>query len=98
MGILMWNYISKSTLKREFASFLTGWLLGMATYLILTAPTWDQAYRLLSDFTLPVLGFSLAAFGADYLAKQTNIAGPPQQDGFPPRDPPQDGPERLPPS
>lgn len=78
---MMWNYLARSTLKREFASSLMYWLVAMATVLIFKAPTWDQAYRIVSDFMLPIVGMATAAFGADFVAKQTNIAGPSQPDG-----------------
>jgi hypothetical protein len=32
------------------------------------------------------MGIFTAAFGADFIAKQTNIAGPPNTDGAPPVD------------
>jgi hypothetical protein len=82
----MWSYLARSTLKREFASTLMLWLLAMSTYLIIIAPTWDQAYRLLGDYVLPIMGIATAAFGADFVAKQTNIGGPPQGGDGPPRD------------
>lgn len=75
----MWKYISRSTLKREAASILMLWLIGMTTYLVFIAPTWEEAYKLLEDYRLIIPGIFTAAFGADFVAKQTNIAGPPAQ-------------------
>jgi hypothetical protein len=79
MGSLMWDYISRSTLKREAASVLMLWLLGEASYLIADAgaPAWDQKLQVMNIFALPIMGLFLGAFGADYLAKQTNVGGPP---------------------
>ncbi len=73
----MWDYISRSTLKREAASIAMLWLLGMATYIILTSDTSIQV-QVLSMFVLPIGGIFAAAFGADWISKQTTIAGPPK--------------------
>lgn len=73
-----WEYVSRSTLKREFAAFLTGWLLTMATYLIFTAPSFDNQWRVLEAFLWPILGGAFGVFGLDWISKQTTIAGPPQ--------------------
>lgn len=71
----MWAYISNSTLKREAASVAMIWLIAMATYIILTNEAAIQV-QVLSMFVLPVGGIFAAAFGADWISKQTNIAGP----------------------
>lgn len=82
----MWSYISASTLKREAASVIMFWLLAAATYIMLTADTFEQRFQVLSIFALPIMGIFTAAFGADFIAKQTNIGGPPNSDGAPPTD------------
>lgn len=71
------SYISASTLKREFALFLTCWLIGMATYLLLTATVTDMQFRILELFAYPILAGAFGVFGLDWISKQTNIAGPP---------------------
>jgi hypothetical protein len=70
------EYISRSTLKREYAMFLTLWLLGVATYLLLTEIT-DMQFRVLELFAYPILIGAFGVFGLDWAAKQTNLAGPP---------------------
>ena len=70
------EYISRSTLKREYAMFLTLWLLGMASYLLLTEITAMQ-FRVLELFAYPILVGAVGVFGLDWAAKQTNLAGPP---------------------
>lgn len=72
-----WEYITRSTLKREFALFLTLWLLGIATYLILAATISDMQFRILELFAYPILVGAFGVFGLDWIAKQTTIAGPP---------------------
>lgn len=72
----MWQYITNSTLKREFAIFLTVWLLVVATYLFIVGAT-DMQFRILELFTYPILAGAFAAFGLDFIAKQTNLGGPP---------------------
>lgn len=76
----MWAYLTKSTLKREFASTIMFWFLVMETIIIVRAPTWDQAYRAVSDCLPYVMAIATAAFGADFIAKQTNFGGPPTSD------------------
>ena len=73
----MWAYISNSTLKREAATVAMLWLMSMATYVILTNKAEVQV-QILSMFVLPIGGIFAAAFGADWISKQTNIAGPPK--------------------
>ena len=70
------EYISRSTLKRGYALFLTLWLLGAATYLLLTEIT-DTQFRVLELFTYPILIGAFGVFGLDWAAKQTSLAGPP---------------------
>lgn len=70
------DYISRSTLKREFALFLTIWLLTAATYLIVVGAT-DMQFRILELFTYPVLFGAFGVFGLDWFSKQTNFGGPP---------------------
>jgi hypothetical protein len=71
------QYISNSTLKREFALFLTLWLLGAATYLLLVSTVSDMQFRILELFAYPILVGAFGVFGLDWVSKQTNIAGPP---------------------
>lgn len=70
-------YISKSTLKREFALFLTIWLLSAATYLIVIGVSFENKFQVLSLFTWPILAGAFGAFSLDWVSKQTDIAGPP---------------------
>lgn len=72
----MWKYITASTLKREFALFLTLWLLGMASYLLIVGAT-DMQFRILELFAYPILVGAFGVFGLDWISKQTTIAGPP---------------------
>jgi hypothetical protein len=71
------QYITNSTLKREFALFLTLWLLGAATYLLLVSTVSDMQFRILELFAYPILVGAFGVFGLDWVSKQTNIAGPP---------------------
>lgn len=71
------DYITRSTLKREFAFFLVSWLIGMATYLLLTATVSDMQFRILELFAYPILAGAFGVFGLDWISKQTTIAGPP---------------------
>lgn len=70
------DYITRSTLKREFALFLIIWLLSAATYLILAGST-DMQFRILELFAYPILVGAFGVFGLDWVSKQTTIAGPP---------------------
>jgi hypothetical protein len=72
-----WEYVTRSTLKREFALFLVLWLLGMATYLLLIATVSDMQFRILELFAYPILVGAFGVFGLDWVAKQTTLAGPP---------------------
>jgi hypothetical protein len=67
------DYISKSTLKREYALMLTiFWMYKTET----AASEFD--YKLLEMFTLPLLTGCFAVFGMEFVAKQTTWGGPPQ--------------------
>lgn len=70
-----WRYISKSTLKREAAAASMVWLLYMAGHVIMTNDAVTQI-QVLQMFVLPIVAIFGAAFGADWISKQTNIAGP----------------------
>lgn len=72
----MWKYITNSTLKREYALFLTFWLLAIATYLVAIGAT-DMQFRILELFAYPILVGAFGVFGLDWISKQTTIAGPP---------------------
>lgn len=76
-----WEYISRSTLKREFASLVFGWWAGLGTYLMIRTPVTqmaqDAAMQAWGALSLPVFGLASLAFGADWASKQTNLAGPP---------------------
>jgi hypothetical protein len=71
-----WEYVSRSTLKREYALFLTIWLLSAATYLIIVGAT-DMQFRIIELFSYPILVGSFGVFGLEWASKQTNLAGPP---------------------
>jgi hypothetical protein len=76
-----WNYITKSTLKREIAAFLMGWWMALGTYLMVRLPITqfapDAALVAWSALTVPILGYATAAFTQDWISKQTNWGGPP---------------------
>lgn len=71
----MLNYIKHSTLKREAASILMLWLLGMSTYVIITSSETIKV-QMLENFIYPIGIIFAAAFGLDWISKQTTIAGP----------------------
>lgn len=75
------RYLTRSTLKREFSVVLVMWWMGIGSWLMVRVPITqmvaDAGLQAWGALTLPVLGVATAAFGADYIAKQTNIAGPP---------------------
>ena len=74
----MLSYLKASTLKREAASILMIWLLAMSTYILIDAS--EQArIQILESFIYPIGVLFGGAFGADWLTKQTNIAGPATQ-------------------
>lgn len=78
---MMWDYISRSTLKREFASLIMIWYLGVGTWLMLRVPVNsvvpDAALTVWSGLQIVVFTIAGAAFGTDWISKQTTIAGPP---------------------
>lgn len=77
----MWEYISRSTMKREIATALLMWWCGMGTALLLRAPPSqavpDAAMATWAGLAVIVIGFAVGAFGTDWISKQTTIAGPP---------------------
>lgn len=75
-GVTLWKYITKSTLKREYALFLTLWLLSAATYLLVVGAS-DMQFRILELFAYPILVGAFGVFGLDWVSKQTTLAGPP---------------------
>lgn len=81
MPTTFWEYISRSTLKREIATGFLIWWLGVGTFLLLRVPTTqlvpDAALVTWSGLGVIVVGFATAAFGTDWISKQTTIAGPP---------------------
>jgi len=72
----MRNYISKSTLKREAASIVMLWYLGIGTWLMMTS-TAAMAKEMWESLMLLVFALFGGAFGLDWISKQTTIAGPP---------------------
>jgi hypothetical protein len=77
----MWAYISRSTLKREFSSFVFFAWFFWGIYLMHRLPTTqlapDAALSAWQSMEPYVFTLATMAFGADFVAKQTNIAGPP---------------------
>lgn len=77
----MWNYISRSTLKREFATVVMLWWLALGTYLLVRIPPGqaipDAAVTIWVGLATFVFGLAVGAFGTDWISKQTTIAGPP---------------------
>lgn len=71
------QYISNSTMKREYALFLTVWLLSAATYLLLVSVVSDMQFRILELFAYPILIGAFGVFGLDWASKQSNLFGPP---------------------
>lgn len=66
------------TYKREVASLLVAVLIGLAIFAMMgTTPEMVNARAaVLSMVALPFLTFAAAAFGMDWVAKQTEWAGP----------------------
>jgi hypothetical protein len=84
----MMKYLKGSTLKREAASVLMLWLVGISTYVILTSGDAVKV-QILEAFILPVGVLFAGAFGLDWISKQTTIAGPPMTEaGASPPTPP----------
>lgn len=77
----LWEYISRSTMKREFACAVFGWWAGLGTYLMIRTSVeqmvQDAAMQAWGALSLPVFGLVTFAFGTDWVSKQTTIAGPP---------------------
>ena len=77
----MWNYISKSTLKREFAGLVMVWYLSIGSWLMYRLPTTatvpDASLSVWSGLQVVVFTLAGSAFAADWISKQTTIAGPP---------------------
>ena len=82
MPARFWEYVTRSTLKRELAAFVMGWWMALGTYLMMRAPitqvAQDAAMQAWGALSIPVFGLAAAAFGTDWISKQTTIAGPPQ--------------------
>lgn len=72
----MLNYLKTSTLKREASTVLMLWLLVMSTYVIIISSE-PVKVQILESFIYPIGIIFAGAFGLDWIAKQTNIAGPP---------------------
>jgi len=70
------RYISQSTLKREAASLIMIWYLGMGSWLMVTS-TAAMAKEMWESLMLLVFALFGGAFGLDWISKQTTIAGPP---------------------
>ena len=77
----MWEYISRSTMKREIATAVFLWWAGIGTGLMFRiSPTQlaqDAALQAWGALSIPVFSFLTLAFGTDWISKQTTIAGPP---------------------
>lgn len=75
------EYISRSTMKREIASIFLFWWMAVGTHLLIRVPVTqlvpDAALVTWAGLGVIVVGFATAAFGADWVSKQTTIAGPP---------------------
>lgn len=68
-----------------------GWWAGVGTYLMFRAPVTqlaqDAAMQAWGALAIPVFGLATAAYGADWISKQTTIAGPPMNADNPPTNP-----------
>lgn len=77
----LWDYITKSTLKREFAGTVMLWYLAVGTWLMARLPVTtvvpDAALQTWSGLQAVVFSLAASAFLADFVAKQTNWGGPP---------------------
>jgi hypothetical protein len=77
----MWKYITASTLKREFSSFVFFCWFVYDAYLTGRLPTTqlmpDAALTSWNGWGPYAFGLVTAAFGTDWISKQTTIAGPP---------------------
>jgi hypothetical protein len=76
-----WEYISRSTLKRETAVAVFVWWAGVGTGLMFRiSPTQlaqDAALQAWGALAIPVFSFLTLAFGSDWASKQTTLFGPP---------------------
>lgn len=74
-------YLTRSTLKREYAIGVTFWWAVTGTILMFRLPITqfapDAALIAWQGITPYVFSYATLAFGADFVAKQTNYAGPP---------------------
>ena len=81
MPASFWEYVSRSTLKREIATGFLVWWIVIGTHLLWRVPTTQQvpdaALTTWAGLGVIVVGFATAAFGTDWISKQTTIAGPP---------------------
>ena len=79
----------RKTLKRETAILLILALVCMSIFaLVGDDPALVSARAgIVTALAIPILGFAAAAFGMDWVAKQTNIGGPPAS-SVPPEYPP----------
>lgn len=81
MPTTMWEYISKSTMKREFASaafFLwMGYGFRLMERTVSSQLVPDAALQTWSTLTPFMFGLVMAVFTQDWISKQTTIAGPP---------------------
>lgn len=75
------DYIVRSTLKREFASFVFFCWMFFGAYLMWRLPITqfspDAALGAWAALTPFMFGLVMAAFGSDWASKQTNLLGPP---------------------
>lgn len=81
MPTSLWGYVSRSTLKREFASLAFFLWLGYGFYLMRRAPVTqlapDAGLSAWTSLTPYMFALVTAVFTQDWISKQTNIAGPP---------------------
>lgn len=81
MPTTMWEYISRSTLKREFASLAFFLWMGWGCYLMQRTPITqiapDAALSAWGSLTPYMFALVTAVFTQDWISKQTTIAGPP---------------------
>jgi len=70
--------MTQKTFKREMAVVLMAWLIFLSTWVAMTGGT-PQAIQIIDMFIMPIGMIFAGAFGADWVTKQTAIAGPPAQ-------------------
>lgn len=77
----IWEYVSRSTLKREFASLAFFLWMGWGCYLMQRIPVTqiapDAALSAWMSLTPYMFALVTAVFTQDWISKQTTIAGPP---------------------